>query len=55
MQYRITPHWAANLAYRHLEIAYEKGQVVNLVGQLENAFAHDSTLSGPILGLTYIF
>jgi len=55
MQYRITPHWAANLAYRHLELSYEKGQVVNLAGQLKNAFAHDSTLSGPILGLTYIF
>jgi opacity protein-like surface antigen len=55
VQYRMTQHWAANLAYRHLELSYKQGQVVNIVGQMGDAFAHDSTLTGPIVGITYIF
>jgi opacity protein-like surface antigen len=55
VQYRMTEHWAANLAYRHLELSYKQGQVVNIVGQMGDAFAHDSTLTGPIVGITYIF
>ena len=55
VRYQMTDRWAANLAYRHLQLSYKKGQVRNLAGEMANAFAHDSTLEGPILGLTYNF
>jgi len=55
VQYRVTQHWALNLAYRHLKLSYKQGHVVNFVGQMGDAFAHDSTLTGPIVGITYIF
>lgn len=55
VRYRMTQHWAVNLAYRHLELSYQQGQVANIVGEMGDAFAHDSTLSGPVAGITYTF
>ena len=55
IRYQLTQHWAANLAYRHLELDYKKGNVVNIAGEVAPSFAHNSNLTGPIVGLTYVF